>query len=77
MFEERFIRMKEVMSRTGLSKQTIHRMIARQRKTGENLFPYQREISDRATGWLLSEILEWIRTRPVSFKLPDDDQPRA
>jgi prophage regulatory protein len=42
---ERIIRLKTVLSRTGLSRSTIYRKIA------EGTFPAQHKISANGTGW--------------------------
>jgi prophage regulatory protein len=53
-----FWRKPVVVARTGLSYPTIWRMM----KRGE--FPQSRALSGRAVGWLASEVIEWIRSRP-------------
>lgn len=56
--EDRFIRHKETDRISGLSNTTRWRL----EKTGQ--FPKRRKIGPAASGYLLSEILEWQRTRP-------------
>lgn len=53
--EKRIIRMPEVESTVGLSAATIYRLI----KTGE--FPKQVKLGKHASGWILSDIEEWIQ----------------
>ena len=59
--EERIIRLRTVLSRTGLSRSTIYRKIA------EGTFPPQIRISDNGSGWHESEINRWIAD-PVSWR---------
>ena len=55
--DTRFIRLKEVMERTSLSRSTIYQMMS------AGGFPSQIPIGRRAVGWLKREIDEWIETR--------------
>ena len=50
----KILRLKDVINRTGLSRATIYR----QMKKGH--FPNAIKISQRAIGWIESEIDEWI-----------------
>lgn len=56
----RFLSKPEVLSISGLSHVTQWRMENR----GE--FPKRRQISPNRVGWLESEVLEWVNTRPVT-----------
>jgi prophage regulatory protein len=58
--EDRIIRLKTVLSRTGLSRSTIYRKIA------EGTFPAQLKISTNGSGWHESDINRWIAD-PVSW----------
>jgi prophage regulatory protein len=58
---DRIIRLKTVLSRTGLSRSTIYRKIA------EGSFPAQLKISANGTGWHESEINHWIAD-PISWR---------
>jgi prophage regulatory protein len=58
---DRIIRLKTVLSRTGLSRSTIYRKIA------EGTFPPQIKISVNGSGWHESEINRWIAD-PVSWR---------
>jgi prophage regulatory protein len=58
---DRIIRLKTVLSRTGLSRSTIYRKIA------EGTFPAQLKISTNGTGWHESDISRWIAD-PVSWR---------
>ncbi|AFR03576.1 helix-turn-helix transcriptional regulator [Pectobacterium colocasium] len=57
---QRILRKKEVLSRTGISNATLYRLIAKE------LFPAQRKLTGaegRAVGWLDSDINDWISSR--------------
>jgi prophage regulatory protein len=58
---ERIIRLKTVLSRTGLSRSTIYRKIT------EGTFPRQIRISVNGAGWRESDINRWIEN-PVSWR---------
>jgi prophage regulatory protein len=51
---ERILRLKEVLTRTGLSRSTLYRKIA------DGSFPRQIAISTRCAGWRESSINRWI-----------------
>lgn len=53
----RFLRLPEVQDRTGLKHTRIHKLET------EGRFPKRIKISDRATGWIESEIDEWLQKR--------------
>ncbi|MGX5825988.1 helix-turn-helix transcriptional regulator [Mesorhizobium sp. 43Arga] len=63
---DRIIRLKTVVSRTGLSRSTIYRKIA------DGTFPHQIQISIHGAGWHESDISRWI-TNPVSWRPQDED----
>jgi len=50
----RFLRMAEVVERTGLNKRTI------QRRIKDGTFPKPVPLGDRAIGFVESEIVEWM-----------------
>lgn len=58
---DRIVRLKTVLSRTGLSRSTIYRKIA------EGTFPAQIRISVNGAGWHESEIDRWI-ANPVAWR---------
>jgi prophage regulatory protein len=64
---DRIIRLKTVLSRTGLSRSTIYRKIA------EGTFPAQIKISTNGTGWHESDINSWIAD-PVSWRTKSEFQ---
>lgn len=55
--KERLIKLREVISRTGLSRSTIYLSVSR------NQFPKPIKISMRRVGWLETEIDHWITMR--------------
>ena len=56
------LRENEVASRVGLSRSTRWRMVR------DGLFPAPIELSERARGWLESDIDAWIASRkPAAF----------
>lgn len=58
-FTERVIRLKEVMTRTGLSRSTVYLHIK------DGLFPKPINLGTRSVGWLESEIDTWISEKIV------------
>lgn len=58
---ERFLDFDAVHDRTGLSRATIWR----REKSGD--FPQRRLITANRIGWLESEIVEWLESRPVGI----------
>jgi len=55
--KDRYLRLPEVIRRSGLSRSSIYAAIK------ENLFPRQVLLGKRSVGWLESEIENWIHTR--------------
>ncbi|MBJ6609988.1 MAG: AlpA family phage regulatory protein [Candidatus Thiothrix moscowensis] len=53
--QERYIKQKEVLERTGLSSNTIRTL----EKQGR--FPRRRELSTRAVRWWLPDVLAWMQ----------------
>ena len=53
----RFVRLPEVMARTGLSRSTIHVWMA------EGRFPKPVPLGSRSVGWIESELEKWVRGR--------------
>jgi len=58
--EIRILRLPDVIARTGLSRTRVYDL------EREGRFPRRRKISDRASGWLESEVNEWIESRPFA-----------
>jgi prophage regulatory protein len=57
---ERIVREDECLRRTGLSRTTRWRM------EKEGTFPRRRRLGKNSSGWLDSEIIEWIRQRELA-----------
>ena len=55
---DRLLKAKEVCEKIGVSESTLRRMV----KEGD--FPAPIRISKRASRWRLSEVEEWMDTRP-------------
>ena len=53
----RFVRLPEVVARTGLSRSTIYVRLA------EGCFPQPVPLGARAVGWIEPEVDNWIRER--------------
>ena len=53
----RFLRLPEVLARTGLSRSTIYVRLDQGR------FPRPVSLGGRAVGWIEAEVDEWIRQR--------------
>ncbi len=62
--EERIIRLRTVLERTGLSRSTLYR------KIGEGTFPRQVRIAARCAGWRESAVEAWLRN-PMFFTVDD------
>ena len=58
----RFLRLPEVLARTGLSRSTIYVRL------GQGRFPRPVSLGARAVGWIESEVDEWIRARIVASR---------
>ncbi|HDX8590770.1 helix-turn-helix transcriptional regulator [Aeromonas veronii] len=58
MLSDKIMRIKEVSQVCGISIPTIYRKI----KAGT--FPSGRRLSSKTTGWLSSEISEWMQSLP-------------
>ena len=59
--QDRIVRLKTVLDRTGLSRATVYR------KIGEGTFPRQIRISVHGAGWRESAINLWIEN-PVAYR---------
>jgi prophage regulatory protein len=56
------IRLPVVINRTGLKRSTIYALIA------EGRFPKQIKLGTKASGWLESEVDQWIESRIEASK---------
>ena len=57
---QRYLRLTEVITLTGVSRATIYRWQRR------GIFPKSRKIGPQTVGFVESEVREWIKTRPVT-----------
>ena len=55
--EKCILRLKEVIQITGLSRSTIYKLIS------SGKFPKPLKLSVRSSGWLMSDIDDWIQSR--------------
>ena len=55
---DRFLRIREVLRVTGLSRATLYVMVS------EGQFPAPVRLRARAVGWRASQIQEWMDSRP-------------
>ena len=62
MSEDKYLRVKQVCERTGLSRPTIYNMM----KAGT--FPMKTALGERAVAWLESEIVRWMEVRKTFEK---------
>ena len=58
----RFLRLPEVMARTGLSRSTIYVRLE------QGCFPRPVSLGSRAVGWIEAEVDEWMRQRIVESR---------
>jgi prophage regulatory protein len=61
---DRFLRLKQVLDRTGLSRATLYR------KIHDETFPPQDKLSTRCCGWRESHVNIWLRN-PMTFTIAD------
>lgn len=52
----RFLKLKEVMEKTALSRSSIYR------KMSEDAFPKSVNLGDRAVAWVESEVDDWMES---------------
>jgi len=62
--DDRILRIRTVLARTGLSRSTLYRKIQ------NGTFPKQVQISIRCAGWRESEVNAWMRN-PMFFSVGD------
>tara|TARA_Y100000780_G_scaffold224430_1_gene235807 strand:+ start:701 stop:985 length:285 start_codon:yes stop_codon:yes gene_type:complete len=53
----RFVRLQELKSITGLSKSSIYKYM------DDGDFPLQRKLGPNSVGWLYSDIMDWLESR--------------
>jgi len=56
----KFLRIRQVMQLTGLSRMTIYRLELAGR------FPKRRRLSENSVAWLESELQAWAGSRPIA-----------
>jgi prophage regulatory protein len=56
----KFLRIRQVMQLTGLSRMTIYRL------ERDGNFPKRRRLSENSVAWLESDIALWAESRPVA-----------
>ncbi len=69
MTDDKYLRVKQVCERTGLSRPTIYNMM----KAGT--FPISTALGARAVAWLESEIVRWMETRKTFEKSAQEAKP--
>jgi prophage regulatory protein len=58
-----FIRLPEVLQRTGLSRSTIYDKLDPKSPRHDPTFPKRRNLGSGSVGWLESEINDWLSSR--------------
>ena len=66
----RFMRLKEVLDITGLSRATLYRKIQ------AGTFPHQHKLAERCCGWKAHEVDVWLKN-PVTFTVADLERQAA
>lgn len=61
---DRFLRLGDVLDRTGLSRATLYRKIQ------SGTFPRQVRLAERCCGWRESAVTEWMRN-PIFYSVDD------
>ena len=56
----KFLRIRQVMQTTGLSRMTIYRLEL------AGAFPKRRQLSENSVAWLESDIIAWADSRPIA-----------
>ena len=59
-FMRRYLRLPEVVDRTGVSRSTIYKLMA------QGKFPKSRRLTSRTVGWGDAEIAAWMDTRKAA-----------
>ena len=67
--QARFLRLPEVMARTGLSRSTIYVRLE------EGRFPRPVSLGARAVGWIESEVDDWMRERIAESRSEAENGP--
>src|SRR5882762_6130280 len=61
----RFLRVRQVMQVTGLSRMTIYRL----ERTGN--FPQRRRLGMNSVAWLEGDVSQWVDSRPLACAQPE------
>ena len=56
---------RKIMAKTGLARSTLYKYV------NQGHFPRQRRLGPGRVGWLASEVLGWIGTRPAARQRGD------
>ena len=56
----KFLRIRQVMQLTGLSRMTIYRL------ERDGRFPKRRQLSQNSVAWLEADIAAWAESRPIA-----------
>jgi len=67
----KFLRIRQVMQLTGLSRMTIYRLELAGR------FPKRRRLSENSVAWLESDIAAWADSRPIAHLRPASSRSAA
>ena len=62
---DRVVRARELTSRLGVTRNTVHRWIKR------GLFPAAQRLGPNSMGWRETEVAAWLATRPPAGSHPD------
>lgn len=60
---QKFIRLRAVMSMTGMAKGSIYRLAA------DGAFPKPLKLSERSSAWIESDVAAWIQSRIEASRL--------
>jgi prophage regulatory protein len=67
----KFLRIRQVMQLTGLSRMTIYRL------ERDDKFPNRRRLSQNSVAWLESDVAAWADSRPIAQLRATDAPPVA
>ena len=66
--EARMLRLKAVITKTGVARSTIYDWLHPNSPRYDDSFPKQRRLGQQSVGWLESEIDEWLLQREEVIK---------
>jgi len=70
--EERIVLEPERKRITGVARSRWYTLEAE-----DDAVPHRRQLVGRRTGWLLSELLEWVKARPIARNAPPREAMKA